>query len=324
MRRLYAGLAVVILCLLYAMLCLPVSLSAAEQRKVIMILWDGITPNEEGFQDGLREAGYDVAFEIFDVHGDTQELNRVLQQISPSPRQLFYVSTTTVLKAALERLRQAPVIFRIDSHAVTHDMGAQLKKTHPNITGICNGVQFAMQHRAIEKLVTIKRFGVIYDPSNEEALADRNFLRSLAEREQFALVDVGVSEPVQIAVAVEKLAKDKVDVLYLPPDPFVIRHSKAIATLATQWHIPTLTGIERLVLESGVLFALASNRYELGKIAALQADQIFKGESPANIPVEHSFNFAPVVNLETAKALDIKVPISVLLAAKKVKGTQSQ
>jgi len=165
---------------------------------------------------------------------------------------------------------------------------------------------------------------VIYDPSNEEAMADRNFLRGLAEREQFILVDIGVSKPAQIAAAVEKLVKDKVDLLYLPPDPFVIRHSKTIATLATQRRIPTLTGIERLVLESGVLFALASNRYELGKIAALQADQIFKGESPANIPVEHSFNFAPVVNLETAKALDIKVPISVLLAAKKVKGTQSQ
>jgi ABC-type uncharacterized transport system substrate-binding protein len=313
----------IVLLSLCVILCIPVPTSAAEQRKVTMILWDGITPNEEGFQAGLREAGYDVTFEIFDVHGDAQELSRVLRQMQPSPRQLFYVSTTTVLKAALERLRQAPVIFRIDSHAVTHDMGAQLKKTHPNITGICNGVQFAMQQRGIEKLVNIKRFGVIYDPTNEEATADRNFLRSLAEREQFTLVDVGVSEPTQITAAVEKLAKDKVDVLYLPPDPFVIRHSKEIATLATQRHIPTLTGIERLVLESGVLFALASNRYELGKIAALQADQIFKGESPANIPVEHSFNFAPVINLETAKALDMKIPISVLLAAKKVKGTSS-
>ena len=324
MRSYHTGLAVVILFLFCGILCMPVSLSAAQQRKVTMILWDGITPNEQGFQEGLREAGYDVAFEIFDVHGDMQELSRVLQQIQPSSQQLFYVSTTTVLKAVLEQLREAPVIFRIDSHAVTHDMGAQLKKSHPNITGICNGVQFAMQQRGIEKLVTIKRFGVIYDPSNEEALADRNFLRGLAEREKFMLVDVGVSKPAQIAAAVEKLAKDKVDLLYLPPDPFVIRHSKTIATLATQRHIPTLTSIERLVLESGVLFALASNRYELGKIAALQADQIFKGESPANIPVEHSFNFAPVVNLETAKALDIKVPISVLLAAKKVKGTQSQ
>lgn len=227
MQRSHVGLAVVILLSLCVILCMPVPMSAAEQRKVTMILWDGITPNEEGFQDGLREAGYDVAFEIFDVHGDTQELNRVLQQIQPSPRQLFYVSTTTVLKGVLERLQQAPVIFRIDSHAVTHDMGAQLKKAHPNITGICNGVQFAMQQRGIEKLVNIKRFGVIYDPANEEAMADRNFLRSLAEREQFTLVDVGVSEPTQIPAAVEKLAKAKVDVLYLPPDPFVIRHSKA-------------------------------------------------------------------------------------------------
>lgn len=323
MRRCHAGLAVVLLLPLCGVLCMPVPMLAAEQRKVTMILWDGVTPNEEGFQDGLREAGYDVTFEIFDVHGDTQDLNRVLQQMQPSPRQLFYVSTTTVLKAALERLQQAPMIFRIDSHAVTHDMGAQLKKAHTNITGICNGVQFVMQQRGMEKLVNIKRFGMIYDPTNEEALADRNFLQSLAEREQFTLVDVGVSEPAGIAAAVEKLAKAKVDVLYLPPDPFVIRHSKDIATLATQWHLPTLTGIERLVLESGVLFALASNRYELGKIAALQADQIFKGESPANIPVEHSFNFAPVINLETAKALNIKIPISVLLAAKKVKGTHS-
>ena len=69
MRRSHAGLAVVILCLLCGILCMPVPLSAAPQRKVTMILWDGITPNEQGFQDGLREAGYDVAFEIFDVHG---------------------------------------------------------------------------------------------------------------------------------------------------------------------------------------------------------------------------------------------------------------
>lgn len=283
-----------------------------------------MTANEEGFQDGVRAAGSPITFAVFDLQGDARQLPTVLERVQASRTDLFYVSTATVLKALLDKIRQTPVIFRVDSHAATHDVSEQLKRTYANTTGICNGVQFLVQQRGMEKLLPIRRLGVIYDPLHADAVADRNFLRQVATQEGFTLIDVTASEVSQIPAALHTLAQAKVDVLYLPPDPFVMRHSKEIVQRATQQRMPTFTGMERLVLESGALFALVSNSYELGKRAAQQAERIFNGDSPTAIPVEHSLNFAPVINLETAKALDIKIPVSVLLAAKRVKAPPSQ
>ena len=298
---------------------------AEEPMKVTMILWDGSTLNEEGFRAGLHEAGYTVNFDIFDAHGDVQTLHAILQQRQPFQQtRLLYVATATVLKATLEKSQDIPIIFRIDSHAATHDIGATLKQSYPQITGICNNVQFAIQQQAIRQLLTIRRLGFIYDPSNDDAMAEQHYLSQVAAQDQFTLVEAQASDPTRIPAAIETLVHAKVDVLYLPPDPFVIRYSKTIVQLATQRLIPTFTGVERLVLESGVLFALAGNSFAMGKIAARQAAQILQGESPMNIPVVHSTNFAPVINLDTAKALHMTIPVSVLLAAKKVQTTPIQ
>lgn len=313
------------LCLCLSSLWGGATTLAGAQIKVLMILWDGSTPNEAGFQEGLRETGYTVGFDIVDAHGDMQRLNDLLQQPQLFDQaRLLYVATATVLKAVLDKHLQIPIIFRIDSHAATHDIGASLKQSHPQITGICNNVQFALQQRAIQQLLTLRRLGFIYDPGSDDAVAELQYLRQVTVQEKFTLVEIQVSDPAQLSAALDTLAQARVDVLYLPPDPFVIRYSKLIVQLATRRRIPTFTGIERLVLESGALFALAGNRFTLGKAAARQAEQILQGESPMNIPVLHAMNFAPVINLDTAKALHMTIPVSVLLAAKKVQTTPGQ
>lgn len=158
----------------------PATLAVAPVH-ITMILWNGMTPNEVGFQEGLREVGYNIDFDIVDVQGNMQTLQRILQQPQRfAPAQLLYVATAPVLQAVLDTVPHIPIIFRIDSHAATHDIGIVLKQSHSQITGICNNVQFALQQRAMQQILPIERLGFIYDPGNADAIAERQYLRQMA------------------------------------------------------------------------------------------------------------------------------------------------
>ena len=70
--------------------------------------------------------------------------------------------------------------------------------------------------------------------------------------------------------------------------------------------------------ENGGLFSYGANRLDMVRRATVMVNKILKGTKPADIPVEQPTKFELVVKLKTAKALGLKIPISILLLATKV------
>jgi ABC-type uncharacterized transport system substrate-binding protein len=119
-----------------------------------------------------------------------------------------------------------------------------------------------------------------------------------------------------IAPAFDAL-KGRADALYVCLDPVLITNRIRINTLALALRLPTMSAFRDSV-EAGGLMSYGANYPELWRRSADFVDKILRGAKPADIPVEQPTKFDFVINLTTAKALDLTVPHRLLITADEV------
>ena len=99
--------------------------------------------------------------------------------------------------------------------------------------------------------------------------------------------------------------------------PRINLHRKKILQLAEQNRLPAMHSEEEWA-NAGGLMSYGANRVEQYRRVAVYVDKILKGAKPADLPVEQPTKFEFVINLKTAKALNLTIPQSVLYRADKV------
>ena len=119
-----------------------------------------------------------------------------------------------------------------------------------------------------------------------------------------------------IALAFEKL-KGHADAIYVVADPLAITNRIRINTLAHGARLPTMYTVREFV-EAGGLMSYGPNWPSQFRRAADFVDKILRGAKPADLPVEQPTKFDLVINLTTAKALDLEVPPALLARADEV------
>ena len=108
--------------------------------------------------------------------------------------------------------------------------------------------------------------------------------------------------------------RGRADALYVVMDPVVSTNRIQINTIAVSVRLPTLYVFRELV-EAGGLMSYGPNQSDQFRRAAELVDKILRGTKPADIPVEQPTKFDLVINLTTAKALELKIPEAFLLRA---------
>jgi len=100
-------------------------------------------------------------------------------------------------------------------------------------------------------------------------------------------------------------------------DAIFFEHRRRLAALAAMSHLPTMHQ-NRALVEAGGLVSYAPNPPDLWRRGATYVDKILKGATPADLPVEQPTKFELVINLQTAKALGLTIPPSILFQADEV------
>jgi putative ABC transport system substrate-binding protein len=131
---------------------------------------------------------------------------------------------------------------------------------------------------------------------------------------EVATVEIRKAE--EIAPAIEPL-KGRTDALYVVTEALANTHRSQINTLALDARLPTMHG-EKGFVEAGGLMSYGPSLADLYRRAALYVDKILKGAKPADLPVEQPTQFELVINLKTAKLLDLTVPSTLLARADEV------
>ena len=105
--------------------------------------------------------------------------------------------------------------------------------------------------------------------------------------------------------------------MYVCIDTLLFSNRLRITTFALAAKLPTMFS-NREYIEAGGLMSYAANFPDLFRRAADYVDKILRGAKPGDIPVEQPTKFDLIINLTTAKALDLKVPLSLLATADEV------
>jgi putative ABC transport system substrate-binding protein len=132
---------------------------------------------------------------------------------------------------------------------------------------------------------------------------------------QIRVLNASTSREIEAAFAA--MVRDRADALFVAPDAFFVGRRVQFATLATRHGIPAAYA-GREVVEAGGLMSYATDTLDMFRQTGVYTGQIVKGVKPADLPVVQSIKFELVINLQTARALGIEVPPTLLALADEV------
>ena len=123
-----------------------------------------------------------------------------------------------------------------------------------------------------------------------------------------------VSNVAELEASIVKFGEEPGSSLVFPPDPFNVIHIERTARLAQQLRLPTVS-VYRKFAEAGGLMAYGPDTADIFRRSASYVDRIINGADPAELPAQTPDKFELVVNLKTAKTLDLDVSPTLLATA---------
>ena len=229
------------------------------------------------------------------------------------------VSSNTATTTALTRLTKSiPIIFATVVDPVGLGFVASLPRPGDNVTGFVN-LEASIAGKWLELLKEVaphlERAAFLYNPATApfaEIYLDsfRNAAKSLAVQPIIS----PLHDSPDIESAVGRLASQPNGGFIVMPGPFFANRSVEIAALAARHHLPAVYPF-RYYVEEGGLLAYGNDQADNYRRAAQYVDRILKGEKAAELPVQAPVKFELTINLKTAKALGLDLPLHLLQQA---------
>jgi putative ABC transport system substrate-binding protein len=164
---------------------------------------------------------------------------------------------------------------------------------------------------------SVTRAAVIRDAAISAGLGLFAAIRSVAPSVGVEVIPVNVRDVGEIERAIAAFARSSNDGLVVTSSPLAQIHSDLIVTLAARHKLPAVYP-DRSFVTGGGLICYGTNLADQYRRAADYVDRILKGEKPADLPVQAPTKYELVINLKTAKALDLTVPLTLLGRADEV------
>ena len=278
------------------------------------------------FRKGLNEAGWvegqNVTVEYNWLDGRFDRVSSVIADIVR--RRVAVIATPGTIygaQAAKAATTTIPIVFGVGDDPVKQGLVASLARPGGNVTGYnfllaeVGTKRLELLHGLVPKAV---RFAMLVNPENVPIAA--RTLREVPEAARAIGLQtqiINASTKDEIGAAFDTLVRDKIDALFVAPDPFFISQRDQFATLTARYRIPAAYST-RDDVEAGGLMSYGTDNQEMYRQVGVYTGQILKGAKPADLPVLQSTKFELLINLKTAKALGIEVPNSILLLADEV------
>ena len=223
---------------------------------------------------------------------------------------------TPAIVAARKATAVIPIVFPIASEPVGDGLVASLARPGGNVTGLSNQ-QPDLAGKRLEILREIipglSQLAVLANGHSPIAILNVGEVQAAAPKLGVEVNTLDVKRADDLAPAIDQL-KGRTQAIYVVGDSFVFDNQVQINTLALVARLPTMHN-GRGYVETGGLISYGTSLSDLFRRAGDYVDKILKGTKPADLPVEQPTKFELVINLKTAKALGITVPISLLARA---------
>jgi putative ABC transport system substrate-binding protein len=284
-----------------------------------------VVSNLKGFWDGLRETGYvegrNVAVEYRWADDHYDRLPALAAELVRRKVDIIVNEGGSPSAQAAQRATSTiPIVFHA-SDAVADGLVASLARPGGNLTGVSlyGPERDAKLLQLASELVPQARvIGLLVNPhasALERALSVAHETTVGMGRE-LLIVKAGADDEIDAAFA--SFSEGHAAVVVIPSDVLFNTRTDQIVQLAVRHAIPTISGQDRRFAAAGGLLGYAASLPAAYRIKGIYAGRILNGARPADLPVQQPTKFELVVNLRTAKALDLAVPRAIVARADEV------
>ena len=278
----------------------------------------------EAFRQGLRELGYvegkNVLFEWRWAEGKVDRLPELAAELVRLKVDVIVTQGPAVNRPAKKATSTIPIVMGFDNDPVGNGIVASLARPGGNITGLSalypeiSGKQLEILKEIVPKLTRVAVFGNSNEAANSQSL---NEIEVAAKAFKIKSQYVDIQSPKEIETAFRAASKGRAEAVLVLSNGILNPHRTQVAELAVKNRLPAIFNAVEWV-EAGGLACYGANIADLFRRAATYVDKIFKGRTPADLPVEQPVKFEFVINLRTANQIGVTIPQWTLMKADKV------
>jgi putative ABC transport system substrate-binding protein len=297
----------------------------AQQPKAIRrigVLAQDLQPGLlETFRDELRKLGYvegsDIRIELRNAAGRNERMPGLVEELLRLDVDVIVAINTPAARAAKNATRTIPVVMMRVADPVKSGLVASLARPGGNVTGV-SFMPDALGPKGVEllreTLPKLSRMAALYQGDNPGAVVIVDEVERKGERLGLKFVRLPVRDPRDYPGAFEAASHARSEALFVMDDGAITKHRREILDLAAKRSLPVVS-IYRDFAQAGGLIAYGPSLNVVYRRAANYVDRILKGTKPGDLPVEQPTTFDLVINLKTAKDLNLTIPPSVLARA---------
>jgi ABC-type uncharacterized transport system substrate-binding protein len=278
----------------------------------------------EAFIEGLQQLGWRVGRNVeIDIRwgaADAVRSRRYAAELVALAPDVVLAGASEATAALLEVTRTVPIVFAGVTDPVGAGYVASLARPGGNATGLAY-VEYGMGGKWLELLKEIAprvtRAAVLRDPTLPAGIGLLGAIQSAAPSFGVETSPVDVRDANEIERVIADFVSKPNGGLIVATSPAAVVNRKLIINVAAKHRLPAVYFLKDFVEEGG-LISYGLDIADQYRRAAGYIDRILKGEKPADLPVQGPTKFDLAINIETARALGLTVPASMLARADEV------
>jgi putative ABC transport system substrate-binding protein len=280
----------------------------------------------EALRAGLRDLGYaegrDLAIEARFADGALERLPALAAELVALKPAVIVAGAQPAVLAARNATHTIPIVISaIVADPMAIGLAASMARPGGNITGIWIEGDEALMGKRLELLKeavpALSRVGVMVDRDNPSEAFTLRSLPASARALGLAVQVLEVRRPADLEGAFAAAARAGLEGLHFSSDPLILNSRAQVVALAARTKLPAIYSFREFPADGGLMSYATSLPAAYRRCAAF-IDKILKGASAGELPIERPTKFELVINLKTAKALGLSVPLTLQAAADEV------
>jgi putative ABC transport system substrate-binding protein len=266
------------------------------------------------FRKGLGESGFvegqSVRIEYRFAENQPERLPVLVAELLRLPV-IAIAGPATSMRVAQSATSTIPILFVSGSDPVTRSLVASINRPGGNVTGVSlfasemGSKRLGLIREVMPKSGTIAYLmNPNYDEREVELVAIQAAARAMGQK--ILILNAGTED--EFVSAFTQLVREKATALIVAADPFFNSRRERLVTLAAQHSIPAIYE-QREYSEAGGLMSYGTSITDAYRQLGDYAGRVLKGARPADLPVLQPIRFQLVINLRTARALGVDVPL---------------
>ena len=278
----------------------------------------------DAFRQQLRELGYvegrNMSIEQRYAKGRLEALPGLAKELVDLKVAVIVTSGGAAAVAAERATRKIPIVMASGADQVSLGLVSSLARPGGNVTGVSSLTPDLMAKRfelLREVVPKSSRLAVLWHSDNTPSIASVRELDASAARSRVAFQSFGIRGADELADAFSAMARQRVEAVVVVNSPLVFTERRTIVELALKHKLPAIYGSADYA-DAGGLLSYGPSYPELYRRAASYVDKVLKGANPGDLPIEQPSTFELVINANTARALGVAIPPSILARANRV------